>query len=508
LFNQLYIFIMLTIKKPVYLCFLLVFVLLGHSCLIPSDANTNINSIEQKTITARVSYVSSEFNHCFAENIFSKYSFKFWASGMFSSEEEGFVLSFSDEFYVHKIQIIETNTSNFRKIERVTAFTNNDKIGEFTAEKYIPVNRKIDNIKLFFSSQKLNFVYALDSAGVFGIAKLQNILPLSISEIVFFENDSTIINFNYSQNKNISIEKNKSTANGILKNVLDRKIIYKEEFSLGNNIILKTLMFYSNATFLYSEKEIDKSKKLIVSEYLVKGNYDIMVNNKNYAKLKIHGEYLYNTSTTNLGHFVDIIEINNFEIRGNEISRIVYKLKPSDLVELSSISNDFEFDIRYAGENNFTKQVLYDCPKCFLRFSVAHDLIMANREFMQLGYRLKIFDCYRPLSVQRKMWEIVPNPNYVANPEKGSIHNRGGAVDLSLVNFRGKDVEMGTDFDFFGYEAFHEYPYLHDSILSNRGTLKNILAKHNFMAIRTEWWHYSHRTSMLYPVMDFRFVCD
>jgi D-alanyl-D-alanine dipeptidase len=110
----------------------------------------------------------------------------------------------------------------------------------------------------------------------------------------------------------------------------------------------------------------------------------------------------------------------------------------STFVNLKAYSEDFQYDMKYATEDNFLKLKVYDCAECYLRLKTVKALIRANASFKELGYRIKIFDCYRPLSIQKKMWELVPNPSYVANPSKGSIHNRGGAVDLTLVHLDGK----------------------------------------------------------------------
>ena len=80
---------------------------------------------------------------------------------------------------------------------------------------------------------------------------------------------------------------------------------------------------------------------------------------------------------------------------------------------------------------------MYDCAECFLRLKTVKALIMANDKFIKKGYKIKLFDCYRPLDIQKKMWALVPNPEYVADPAKGSIHNRGGAVDITLVTLDG-----------------------------------------------------------------------
>ena len=179
----------------------------------------------------------------------------------------------------------------------------------------------------------------------------------------------------------------------------------------------------------------------------------------------------------------------------------------NDFVLLRSLSNDFVFDMKYATPDNFLKQAVYDCGECYLRKSTAKALVKANEEFKSLGYRIKLFDCYRPLSVQKKMWKILPGTHYVANPAKGSKHNRGAAVDLTLVDAQGKELDMGTPFDFFGKKAHQTCTTLPKKVLENRKLLKGVLNKYNFKSIFSEWWHYEYRPEMQSKVEDFQWQC-
>lgn len=182
-------------------------------------------------------------------------------------------------------------------------------------------------------------------------------------------------------------------------------------------------------------------------------------------------------------------------------------LADTTFVRLADFSDDFVYDMRYATENNFLKAKVYDCAECYVRVKTAKALITANREFMDKGYRVKFFDCYRPNSVQYKMWELFPNPQYVANPVKGSIHNRGGAVDVTLVDMDGNELDMGTDFDFFGQRAHHDYTDLPEKVLANRRLLKETMKKHGFWHIRTEWWHYNLTVGSNDKVANFKWAC-
>ena len=177
-------------------------------------------------------------------------------------------------------------------------------------------------------------------------------------------------------------------------------------------------------------------------------------------------------------------------------------------IRLADFSDDFAYDLRYATANNFLKAKVYDCAECYTRVKTARALIAANNDFMKQGYKIKFFDCYRPNSVQYKMWEIVPNPQYVANPKKGSIHNKGGAVDITLVTLKGEELDMGTDFDFFGKRAYHDNTELPQQILENRKILKETMERHGFWSIRTEWWHYNLTAASNDRVANFKWPCN
>ncbi|MDY0985922.1 M15 family metallopeptidase [Flavobacterium sp. CFBP9031] len=184
------------------------------------------------------------------------------------------------------------------------------------------------------------------------------------------------------------------------------------------------------------------------------------------------------------------------------------KISDTTFVNLRDYSNDFVYDMKYATEDNFLKTKVYDCAECMLRLKTVKALIAANNDFLKKGYRIKLFDCYRPLDIQKKMWEIVSNPTYVADPKKGSIHNRGGAVDISLVDITGKEVDMGTSFDFFGIMASHNFKQLSEEILSKRTYLKNTMIKNGFNSFDSEWWHYNLKAGLKDKVSNQKWKCD
>lgn len=204
--------------------------------------------------------------------------------------------------------------------------------------------------------------------------------------------------------------------------------------------------------------------------------------------------------------------VNIVDSIANQIQEKVLKsfegLADTTFVRLADFSEDFAYDMRYATENNFLKAKVYDCAECYTRVKTAKALIKANKTFLKTGTKIKFFDCYRPNSVQYKMWKIVPNPQYVANPVKGSIHNKGGAVDITLVDLEGNELDMGTDFDFFGKRAYHDNVDLPEEILANRKLLKETMEAHGFWSIRTEWWHYNLSAGSNDKVANFKWECE
>jgi D-alanyl-D-alanine dipeptidase len=183
-------------------------------------------------------------------------------------------------------------------------------------------------------------------------------------------------------------------------------------------------------------------------------------------------------------------------------------IEDSTFVNLKDYSSDFIYNMKYATEDNFLKTKVYDCEACYLRYKTVKALIKANEKFMKKGYKIMLFDCYRPLDIQKKMWQIVSNPNYVADPKKGSIHNRGGAVDISLVDSAGKELDMGTPFDFFGIKASHDYENLPEEAKENRRLLRKIMTRSGFRIFESEWWHYNLKNARKESLSNFKWKCD
>lgn len=177
------------------------------------------------------------------------------------------------------------------------------------------------------------------------------------------------------------------------------------------------------------------------------------------------------------------------------------------LVDIRNINPQIRQEIRYATTNNFLQRTLYPVPRCLLRVDVARSLSRVQQDLQQMGLGLKVFDCYRPWSVTKQMWDILPDGRYVANPARGSRHNRGAAVDLTLVDFRtGAELEMPTGYDDFTDQAARDYSGNTPQVRRNSDLLESKMRQYGFDSLITEWWHFDavgwNRYSLLNVQLD------
>jgi len=179
--------------------------------------------------------------------------------------------------------------------------------------------------------------------------------------------------------------------------------------------------------------------------------------------------------------------------------------KVADLVDIKEVNPHIMVDMKYATEENFTKKRLYESNTCFLKRSTALKLDAVQKKLERMNLGLKVWDCYRPLAVQRILWAILPDERYVANPEKGSRHNRASSVDVTLVDFQGKELQMPTGFDDFSPRAYHHYQDLPNQAIRNRELLKGLMEKAGFIPLSEEWWHYDDKQWMQFDILDIPF---
>lgn len=163
-------------------------------------------------------------------------------------------------------------------------------------------------------------------------------------------------------------------------------------------------------------------------------------------------------------------------------------------------SDELLIDLAYGTPHNFTGHVIYQNPQCFLHADAFACLQRAMKLVKPLGLRIKIFDAFRPTEAQQALWDIVPNDQYVANPEKGSPHSRGVAIDLTLVDASGAELEMGTPFDDFTVQSHHQNQDVNLEAQKNRFLLLGIMSAAGWDFFQNEWWHYQLFNSKSYAL--------
>ena len=183
---------------------------------------------------------------------------------------------------------------------------------------------------------------------------------------------------------------------------------------------------------------------------------------------------------------------------------------PPQLIDIKSVDPTIVVDLRYATDDNFMRRALYppNMP-ALVRPSVAERLVAAQNFLRNFGFRLKIWDAYRPTAVQQQLWRALQNGAFVSNPagSVGSMHSRGAAVDATLVDKQGRDVSMPSEFDQFTPAAMLRYNGRDPVVLSNLTMLQRAMARSGFYGLRTEWWHFCAEDWARYSMIeDVQFV--
>ncbi len=177
-----------------------------------------------------------------------------------------------------------------------------------------------------------------------------------------------------------------------------------------------------------------------------------------------------------------------------------------ELINLEKFIPGLVLDIRYATTNNFTGEVIYTLPRAYARRPVAEALKKAQAELKESGLGIKVYDAYRPYKATVKFYEVYKDTTYVASPYRGSRHNRGCAVDITLINLQtGEELRMPTGYDSFKKEAWPSTPVKDPEIRKNRQTLIDVMKKNGFRVNGSEWWHYDFIGWGKYEILDIDF---
>ena len=178
------------------------------------------------------------------------------------------------------------------------------------------------------------------------------------------------------------------------------------------------------------------------------------------------------------------------------------RLKNSHLVPITESSHGVVIDMIYATASNFTGKVIYEDSLCFLHEEAEAGLRKAIEGARRLGFGIKIFDAFRPQSAQEALWAFAPNPDYIADPAKGSNHTRGVAVDLTLLDASGQALDMGTPVDTMTAASHHFYENLPANVQLNRARLLTVMLEAGFLHHPNEWWHYQLPDAGRFALLD------
>jgi D-alanyl-D-alanine dipeptidase len=206
--------------------------------------------------------------------------------------------------------------------------------------------------------------------------------------------------------------------------------------------------------------------------------------------LGVHAQYKYGLAPTTLSKYKEQVKSN----------------PDKKLVNLEDYIPNIVLDIRYATTNNFTGEKIYNLAKAYARKPVADALKQAQEEFNKMGYSIKVFDGYRPYAATVKFYEVYKDTTYVASPYQGSRHNRGCAIDMTIVDLKtGKEMKMPTGYDSFKKEAWPSTPAKDLEARKNRQLLITVMEKYGFKVNSSEWWHFDFNCWKNYEVLDIQF---
>ncbi len=178
-------------------------------------------------------------------------------------------------------------------------------------------------------------------------------------------------------------------------------------------------------------------------------------------------------------------------------------MEAHDLVDILAINPRIVVDLKYSTTDNFTGQVVYKFQTCLLKKQAALNVSRAQEELEKKGLGLKVWDGYRPIAAQWIFWNLIQDERYVADPRKGGRHTRGTAVDLTIIDKEGRELIMPTGFDDFSEQAHLDYMDLSKEQIKNRALLIDLMDRHGFSSLPTEWWHYDLKGWEQHPPLEY-----
>jgi zinc D-Ala-D-Ala dipeptidase len=190
------------------------------------------------------------------------------------------------------------------------------------------------------------------------------------------------------------------------------------------------------------------------------------------------------------------------EARKGKMDKSLKDHRSSSLVDVTTLHPNIRVELKYASTENFTRKAIYNFTRCFLQREVALALAKVQTSLEELSLGLKVWDGYRPVAAQWKLWESCPDPRFVRHPAIGSCHSRGASVDVTLVTKEGCDLIMPSDFDDFSERASVHYLKAPQEALKNRDLLQKAMQNAGFLRYELEWWHFDFHTWESFPLIS------
>ncbi|MDF1548300.1 MAG: M15 family metallopeptidase, partial [Bacteroidales bacterium] len=383
----------------------------------------------------------------------------------------------------------------------------------------------------FDSNQKIGVDKLVKSIRILVVASdLQRIVHGWDNEFNYLFIKDTSENFNSKQNIILNIDTKKEflnplqpkkgfesysiNTNHIKKmDIFDKMSLLVLHSKKKQNIYEQVVNFKKDGTFFINQVCVNGKTKKVTYDFFFTGKWKLLKQLNNNYQLDLLGKFsgvmpekIKISSTAH--HTVCLIDSLSVIHLSLPMTPIYLDLPDWVMVNVDNFNDKFIIQIPYASEKNITGIKLYPCSRCFLLYHTVKDLLKAQQMFEKKGLKIKLLDCYRPKDVQQILYDAFPVSGYVADPVGGSIHNRGTAVDLTLVDKQGKELDMGTPFDDLTYRSNHGYIGFSDTILNNRKLLRETMNACNFVTIRLEWWHYNHLDARKYPKLNDPFPCN
>ena len=417
-------------------------------------------------------------------------------------------LNFSDSVFISDLKFsFPASVASKRHLE-YKIYINNQYAGKYNHKHRINLSCYISSLRIIvlgtgceksIKAWDENHYYTLTrDSSEFGISGTQLFIGLDST----FQKGIKAVNLNHMTGKNKRLpilKENKKPEKPFIFEMLDRddKKGYQQFLDIDSNGNISLVQIKTRG-----------NSKGINAELFCDG---VIVMNKHEQNAQLSGKELYiryKTDVQRITNYTESIKLTkNIWSASSFIGPVFIDLPDQAMVDIENVDPSFRVDIPYASENNVIGEKMYDCNKCFLRYKVVKALIVVKSLLSKSAYGIKILDCYRPFDVQKILYNKFPVKGYVADTIGGSIHNRGTAVDLSLTDLTGNDLEMGSEYDEFSIRSHISYNQLPDSVYNRRQFLRKTMLENHFVPIRMEWWHFEFDEARKFPKLNDPFPC-